>query len=110
MTTDISGSLRASRLLITIATLCYGIIPLLVDLTETHTFHPDWPPHARFHMVWLLGTNTSLAVLSLILMWGIKADLGYESLLVVLLDYVSLEVFLSAPLPPVYTEARWLVK
>jgi hypothetical protein len=54
--------------------MCYGIIPLLVDLTETHAFHPDWPAHARFHMVWLLGTNTSLAILSLILMWGTKIE------------------------------------
>lgn len=65
----LDGSLRISRILITIATLVYGVIPLLVDLSETHAFHPDWPPHARFHMVWLLGTNSSLAILALYLMW-----------------------------------------
>ena len=74
MTTKITGSLRVSRILITIATLVYGVIPVLVDLTETHVFHPDWTPHARFHMVWLLSTNSILAVLALYLMWISKYD------------------------------------
>ena len=74
MTTKMAGPLRASRILITIATLVYGVIPLLVDLTETHVFHPDWTPHARFHMVWLLSTNSVLAALALYLMWLGKYD------------------------------------
>jgi small-conductance mechanosensitive channel len=74
MSSQVSGSLRASRILITIATLVYGVIPLLVDLTETHVFHPDWPPHARFHMVWLLGTNSMLALLALYLLWVSRLD------------------------------------
>ena len=74
MTKTIAGSLSASRILITIATLVYAVIPLLVDLTETHVFHPDWTPHARFHMVWLLATNSTLGVLALYLMWISKHD------------------------------------
>ena len=69
MKTKLGGSLGISRILITIATLVYGVIPLLVDLSDTHAFHPDWPAHARFHMVWLLGTNSALAILALYLMW-----------------------------------------
>jgi hypothetical protein len=74
MTTKLEGPLSISRVLITIATLVYGVIPLLVDISETHAFHPDWPPHARFHMVWLLGTNSTLAVLALYLMWISKIE------------------------------------
>ena len=74
MTAKLEGSLGISRILITIATLVYGVIPLLVDISETHAFHPDWPPHARFHMVWLLGTNSTLAVLALYLMWMSKLE------------------------------------
>ena len=69
MPANLHASLRVSRVLITIATLVYGVIPLIVDLSETHVFHPHWPPHARFHMVWLLGTNSLLAVLAMYLMW-----------------------------------------
>ena len=69
MVTKPEAPLGMSRLLITIATLVYGVIPLLVDISDTHAFHPEWPPHARFHMVWLLGTNSTLAILALYLMW-----------------------------------------
>ena len=57
------------RILMTMATLMYGLIPPFVDLTETHVFHPDWTPHARMHMVWLLGTNSTLAVVALFFLW-----------------------------------------
>ena len=60
----------AARILITIATLFYGLAPLFADLNATHVFHPEWTPHARFHMVWLLGTNSWIAILSLYLLWA----------------------------------------
>lgn len=53
----------------TLATLVYGLIPPIVDFTETHVFHPEWTPHSRMHMVWLLVTNSSLAALSLNYLW-----------------------------------------
>ncbi len=74
MTTKLERPQSMARVLITIATLVYGVIPLLVDISDTHAFHPDWPPHARFHMVWLLGTNSTLAVLALYLMWISRID------------------------------------
>lgn len=61
----------------TVATLIYGIVPLFVDLTETHVFHPDLTPHSRMHMVWLLGTNSSLAVMALFLLWLFKEDRAF---------------------------------
>ena len=65
------GTLTMSaRIIVTIATLLYGIGPLFADLNATHVFHPEWTPHSRLHMVWLLGTNTSIATLSLWLLWG----------------------------------------
>lgn len=74
MSAKITGSLKLSRILITIATLVYGFVPLLVDLTETHVFHPDWTPHARFHMVWLISTNCALAFVALFVMWISRFD------------------------------------
>lgn len=64
------------RIFMTLATLMYGIIPPLVDLTETHVFHPDWTPHARMHMVWLLGTNTAIALVALYFLWLHKSRLA----------------------------------
>ena len=57
------------RILMTIATLMYGIVPPFVDLSQKHVFHPEWTAHSRMHMVWLLGTNSSLAVVALYFLW-----------------------------------------
>lgn len=58
-----------AKLFITIATLIYGIAPLFADLNSTHVFHPEWTAHSKLHMVWLLGTNSSIAALGLWLIW-----------------------------------------
>lgn len=65
------------RILMTVATLMYGLIPPFVDLTETHVFHPDWTPHSRMHMVWLLGTNSALAVVALFFLWLYRANRAF---------------------------------
>lgn len=65
------------RVVMTIATLMYGVIPPVVDLTESHVFHPDWTPHARMHMVWLLGTNSALAIVALYFLWLHRVDRAF---------------------------------
>ena len=65
------------RILMTMATLMYGLIPPFVDLTETHVFHPEWPAHARMHMVWLLGTNSTLAAAALYFLWRYKENSSF---------------------------------
>lgn len=72
-----SRTFSIGRILMTAATLIYGIIPPVVDLTETHVFHPDWTPHSRMHMVWLLGTNSSLALIALFFLWMYKQDRAF---------------------------------
>lgn len=61
--------LKLAQILLTIAAIQFGIIPPIVDFTETHVFHPDWPPHARFHLVWLLFTGTSMALVIIFAVW-----------------------------------------
>lgn len=73
---SVSRIVMLGRIIMTIATLMYGVIPPLVDLTETHVFHPDWTPHARMHMVWLLGTNTSIAMVALYFLWLHQSSLN----------------------------------
>ena len=67
--------MRQARLWITIATAIYGVLPLLADLSETHVLKADWPPHARFHTVWLLATNAGVAALALFALWRSGAAL-----------------------------------
>ena len=60
---------QTARLTLTLATLFYGFMPVLVDVSSTHLLHPAWSPHARFHMVWLLSVGVSTACLALWLLW-----------------------------------------
>lgn len=36
-------------------------IPVL-EINDSHLFNPDWPPHARLHEAWQLGTNAGIAL------------------------------------------------
>ncbi len=57
------------RVLMSAATAFYMLVPPIVDFTESHVFHPDWPPHARFHMVWLLATASSIGAFAQYWIW-----------------------------------------
>jgi Family of unknown function (DUF6640) len=58
-----------SKLLITLAILSYGVVPLLADLNASHLFHPDWTPHARLHTAWLLATCSAIGLVALYVTW-----------------------------------------
>jgi hypothetical protein len=40
------------------------------DFNATHLFNPDWPPHARLHMMMLFMTTGAFTLLGLYLCWG----------------------------------------
>ena len=58
-----------SKILVSVGTLWYGVIPVVADLNESHLLKPDWMPHAKFHLAWLLATGSCLAVYALYLIW-----------------------------------------
>ncbi len=62
-----------ARVLISIGVLFYILLIPLLEWNQTHVFHPDWPPHARFHHVWQLITNVTLGILVLWLSWRRRA-------------------------------------
>lgn len=68
MTSAMTSAMQA-RILVTVATLIYGLIVPILEINDTHVFNPEWPPHARLHEVWQLATNTALAVGCLWLAW-----------------------------------------
>ena len=52
----------------------YGAMPVIADLSDSHLLNPSWMPHAKFHLAWLLSTNSWLALFSLHSIWiGSKA-------------------------------------
>ena len=60
------------KILMTLATLAYGVFPLFMDISHSHVLNPDWTGHARLHNVWLLGITSGLGAWSLWLLWGVK--------------------------------------
>lgn len=57
------------KVLATMGFLIFGALIPVLEISDTHVFNEEWPPHARLHEVWQLATNTSLAVLCLWLVW-----------------------------------------
>ena len=58
-----------SKILTSIGTLWYGFIPVVADLNDSHLLKPDWMPHAKFHLAWLLATGSFLAAYAFYLTW-----------------------------------------
>jgi len=62
--------LTTARVLLTIVAVQYGVVPIFVDLSPSHVFHDEWPPHARFHMVWLIASSAGIAAFTVWAAWG----------------------------------------
>ena len=57
------------RLLLTVATLGYGLVTMRADFNRTHATNPLWTPHARFHVVWQVLSYAGVALIALGLAW-----------------------------------------
>lgn len=58
-----------ARVLLTLATLGYGFLPVLADFNRTHATNPRWTPHARFHVVWQVSSYCGIGLIALVLTW-----------------------------------------
>lgn len=59
----------SAKILLTLVTLGYSLIPTVFDFNETHATNPKWMPHARFHVIWQVISYDCIALLSLWLIW-----------------------------------------
>src|SRR5436305_1374816 len=62
------GNLLA-RVLLTLATIGYGVIIVKADFNKTHATNPVWTPHARFHVVWQILSYVGFGLIALALIW-----------------------------------------
>lgn len=74
----------ASKILVTLGVLVYAVVVPILEINASHVFHPDWPPHARFHDVWQLFTNSAIGVFCLWLTW-IKGKVRIPAILGILI-------------------------
>ena len=63
-------SIPVADVLLGLLAFVQGVATLAIDLTRTHATHPDWPGHARFHVVWQVTNIALLTVLTEWLLWS----------------------------------------
>jgi hypothetical protein len=59
-----------ARVLLTLVTLGYSVVPAFADFNRTHATNPRWTPHARFHVVWQVSSYCGIALIALFLIWS----------------------------------------
>ena len=59
-----------ARVLLTLNTLGYSLVPVLADFNRTHATNPLWTPHARFHVVWQVSSYCGVGLIALWLIWS----------------------------------------
>jgi len=82
-----------TRILLTLLAVMLCIGPAKADFNSTHATNPNWPGHARFHVVWQVITNSSNMIVLLFLIWVpiVQYDLQFK--LVVFLIAIVLGSF-----------------
>ena len=43
-----------AKILVSVGSFSYGVVPVIADFNESHLLKPDWMPHAKFPLPWLL--------------------------------------------------------
>ena len=61
--------LLTARVMLTLAALGYGAVPVAADFNRTHAINPRWTGHARFHVVWQGLSYVALGIVALELVW-----------------------------------------
>jgi hypothetical protein len=59
----------ASRILYTFIGITIPLGSFLADFNETHSFNPNWPPHAKFHGGQTLSMSVMLGVMTIVIAW-----------------------------------------
>src|SRR5262245_8373408 len=62
--------LLVARVLLTLATLGYGLLTVKADFNKTHATNPLWTGHARFHVVWQIASYAGFGAIALWLIWA----------------------------------------
>ena len=89
--------------LMSVAIVQYGAIPLVADLNRTHATNPLWPKHARFHVVTQVTTGLAIASVALFLLWSNRLSRADGLCIATVLSICVLGAFfISALLRSVY--------
>jgi hypothetical protein len=80
--------LLVPRLLFSLVAFMISVGPIFADFNKTHATNPLWPPHARFHVVWQVLSQTGISLVILYLLWRDAADYTVHIWIAATLNYV----------------------
>ena len=58
------------KIVLTLMTIYFAVIPISVDIGEGHLLNPEWAPHSKLHLVWFLLFTALIAGVSIYTLWG----------------------------------------
>jgi Family of unknown function (DUF6640) len=82
-----------ARVIFSVIAIAISVGPMFADFNKTHATNPLWTPHARFHVVWQVLTQTGVSIISLTLIWMPSPDQMTHIWIAVCLNYVWLASF-----------------
>ena len=86
-------ALPVPRLLFTVVAVMISVGPIFADFNKTHATNPLWTPHARFHVVWQVLSQTGVSLVILWLLWSGAADYRVHIWVAAILNYVWIASF-----------------
>ena len=66
---DLYDANSICRVIFTIISIAVTVGPTIADFNKTHATHPDWPGHARFHVVWQVLGFYPIAIMNIVILW-----------------------------------------
>lgn len=83
------------RLIISFIAFAIAVGPMVADFNKTHATNPLWPPHARFHVVWQVLTQSGVSILALVLLWRESGDYLFHLYVAAAIVYIWIATFFA---------------
>ena len=94
---------KQARIILSLISVTLTVVAPLVDLNASHLLHPDWPMHARLHMLWALLAFSMLGGYSLYLLWVSPWSIRVRLQVSILINFIiNIAFVVSAASMPLY--------
>ena len=94
---------KHARIILSLISVTLTVVAPLVDLSASHLLHPDWPMHARLHVLWAVLAFSMLGGYSLYLLWVSPWSIRVRLQVSILINFIiNIAFVVSAASMPLY--------